>query len=58
MGGPRMAGRRIPYKESYGGEPNWNETPGETTPEMVLYGEERPAQKKNTTSSSATDIDR
>jgi len=32
--------------EGYGGEPYWKETPGETTPEMVLFGEKRPVQNK------------
>jgi hypothetical protein len=26
---------KMSHPEGYGGEPNWKETPGETTPEMV-----------------------
>lgn len=44
MGRPRMASKRMPYTESYSGEPDLKETPGETTSEMVWYGEERPVQ--------------
>uniref|UniRef100_A0A2S2P1X9 Uncharacterized protein n=1 Tax=Schizaphis graminum TaxID=13262 RepID=A0A2S2P1X9_SCHGA len=32
---PCVPGRRMPHMEGYGGEPNWKETPWETTPEMV-----------------------
>jgi hypothetical protein len=36
----------MPHTEGYGGESNWKETPGETTPKMVLFGEERPVKNK------------
>lgn len=45
MGGSYLAGRQLPHKESYGGEQNWKETPGQNVPEMAVMVK-RPVQNK------------
>jgi len=46
MGRPRVVFRKMPHTEGYGDKPNRKDTPGETTLEIVWFGEETPVKNK------------